>query len=629
MRSRPALVALALAGGLSAAIVAFEWSFVAAVAIGAFVLVAAVLVIVGTTTNDHDPSRRRFLRWSLAGVGVAFLGGGAALGRALRRSTRTDPTPRLEAAARDIGGEYLELVTRAYHPERSGDLQLLVTPYSTANYKEESQTLLPNDPRSSHAVVWMYGQRVPIVVWAPGLVEPSDSTDRVTLADLAPSTAQLMGFDEFRAADGVALPGLPTVTPPVQPRAIVTLVIDGGGWNVLTRWPDAWPNLKRLMREGATYRNALTGAFPAVTAAAHATLGTGAFPRRHGITGHNVRRGGGPVKAWGEAGNVDPSFLLEPTLADQWTAHTNDEAWVGELGYQVWHLGMLGRGGRPRGDVPVGVYWDENGGGGWTPHHPELYRLPRSVPHPSRLDALTAEYTPPPKSPYDEFIKSAKKQVCCFPPIVRYQGELIESTLDSEEIGQDEVTDLLYVNFKAPDYAGHVYNMDDVREAEVLAAVDAEIGALAGQLRERYGDGRFALIVTADHGQCPLIDPNGGVRIDPIQLERDLLAEFGDSIFRMVLSVAPSEIYVDPKALADAAYTVEDVAAFLSDYRYGDNIGPYIRDDAIVRDRLGDRTFAAVFPTSFLADLATRDLAGYGATAYVGSDPDGIAPITW
>jgi len=27
-------------------------------------------------------------------------------------------------------------------------------------------------------------------------------------------------------------------------------VIDGGGWNVLRQWPDAWPNLKCLMREG-------------------------------------------------------------------------------------------------------------------------------------------------------------------------------------------------------------------------------------------------------------------------------------------------------------------------------------------------------------------------------------------
>src|SRR4029453_18717217 len=183
-------------------------------------------------------------------------------------------------------------------------------------------------------------------------IEPQDHTERVTLADLAPTTAQLIGFDEFRSADGLALPGIPSVTPPVQPRVVVTLVIDGGGGNVLGRWPDAGPNLRRLMREGATYRNAISGSFPAVTASTHATIGTGAFPRTHGITGHNVRRGGGPVKAWGEAGNIDPTFLLEPTLADRLTEWTDDRAWVGEIGYQVWHVGMLGRGGGPDGRGP-------------------------------------------------------------------------------------------------------------------------------------------------------------------------------------------------------------------------------------------------------------------------------------
>ena len=63
----------------------------------------------------------------------------------------------------------------------------------------------------------------------------------------------------------------------------------------------AWPNLKRLMGEGANFRNAITGSFPAVTACAHATIGTGAFPRQHGITGHNIRDGAkGVRKAYGE-----------------------------------------------------------------------------------------------------------------------------------------------------------------------------------------------------------------------------------------------------------------------------------------------------------------------------------------
>lgn len=36
-------------------------------------------------------------------------------------------------------------------------------------------------------------------------------------------------------------------------------------------------------------------------------------------------------------------------------------------------------------------------------------------------------------------------------------------------VGEDGITDLVYVNFKAPDYAGHVYNMDDPPEARCSA----------------------------------------------------------------------------------------------------------------------------------------------------------------
>ncbi len=633
MRSKTFLALLAMAGGATALAIAVTGSFIASLIAGLLVLAAAVVLVRNGAAaptievGAPDPSRRRFLTASIASIGLAFVAGGSTLGAALKRITRADPRPRLEEMASEIGAEYLELVTRAYHPERSGDLQLLVTPYSTSNYEQESLSLLPNDPRSSHAVVWMYGERVPIVVWAPGLVPPHDSAERVTLADLAPTTAQLMGFDGFRAADGSTLPGT-SAAPATRPRVIVTMVIDGGGWNVLKRWPDAWPNLRRLMGEGATYRNAITGSFPAVTAAAHATIGTGAFPRTHGITGHNVRRGGGPVKAWGEAGRVDPSFLLEPTLADRWTRETGNRAWVGEIGYQVWHLGMLGRGGRPRGELPVGVFWDENGGGGWTSHNPDAYRLPHATPAPERLDALTAAYTPAPASPYDRWTVG-KKSMCCFPPIVRYQGELIEMTFDSEPIGDDDVTDLLYVNYKAPDYAGHIYNMDDPRTAEVLGAVDAEVGRLATLLSNRFGEGGFALIVTADHGQCPMIDENGGVRIDPLQLEEDLRRAFGESVFRLVQSVAPSEVYLDPKALADAGVSLEDVAAFLGDYRYGENVGPYVAPDAVRDERLGERTFAAVLPTTFIAELAGTDLSRYGDTAYPGADPHGVGDVRW
>jgi hypothetical protein len=528
--------------------------------------------------------------------------------------------------AHALGAESLELVRRQYFPGRSGDLQLLLAPYNSSNYASESLDLAKNDPRSSHASVWMYLERVPIVVYAPGIVEPSDNTDRVTLADLASTTAHLMGFDGFVAPEGTVLPGIER--PATPPKVVVTFVIDGGGWNVLQHWGDAWPNVKCLMREGAAYRNAIVGAFPAVTASAHATIGTGAFPRTHGITGHNIRYQGKPVKAWGTPGKADPSFLLAPTLADAWSEHTGDGAWIGEIGYQIWHIGMIGHGGyRPLGDKPVAVLWDEEHGGGWISQNPDLYRLPRQVPPVENLDAYLAAYKDPGVD--SRFTLSGKKAVCCMPPIIEYQGDLVAAAFDSEPIGEGPNTSLVYVNVKAPDYAGHVYNYLSLRQKFALQAVDRQIERVRRILEDRFAPGEYVLIVTGDHGQCPTVNLAGGVRLDPIQIQEDIEREFGRSVFGIIESVVPSEIYVSERAMADAGVAAADIAAWLKDYRYGENIGPYVPAYAIDRDRLDQRIFAAVLPTSFIAELTDADLSVYGDGDYADADPGGIPPVTW
>jgi len=622
------LLLLTLAAGLVAAAAAFLNGLVAAVVAAIVVLAVALLVARSRSAAEGapDPGRRRFL--GLAGLtGLALVAGGAGLGRAVRRLTRPDPKPALDAMARDIGADALELVRRTYHPSRSGDLQLVLAPGSSANYAQESVSLLPNDPRSSHALPWMYLERVPIVVYGPGIVEPSDSTDRVTLADLAPTAARLMGFDGFDPPDGTPLPGIPR--PATPPKVIVTFVIDGGGWNVLHHWPDAWPNLKHLLRGGATYRNAVMGSFPAVTACAHATIGTGAFPRTHGITGHNIRDGGGVRKAYGEPGSADPSDILVPTLADRWSATTENRAWVGQIGYQVWHLGMLGRGGTPLGDKPMAVYWDEARTGTWQPHNPERYRLPKAVPPETVLEEHQARYRDPGiDSQYDRFAPGLRA-VCCSPPIIRYQGDLIEAAFESESIGRHEATDLLYVNYKSPDYTGHVYNMLSLRTRFALQAVDEQLGRLASSLEASFAPGEFALIVTADHGQCPTVDLAEGVRLDPIQLQEDIDREFGGSVFGLVSSVVPSEVYLNERAMWDAGVTRDDVAAFLRDYRYRDNIGPYVRRDAIDFGRLDQRPFAAVLSTDYIEGLGERDFSTFGPGAFFAESDPGIPEITW
>lgn len=627
MERRPdirALTVFAALAGLLGLVVGIAGSWVLGLSIGLITLALGLAISLwgpGRGTGpEADPGRRNLL--VAAGLGgLAWAVAGPSIGWAARKLGRPDPRPIQEAMATDLGSEYMELVRRTFIPRRSGDLQLLLAPYNSSNYPQESLSLVPQDPRTSHASVWMYLERIPLLVHAPGLVAASDSDARVTLADLAPTTAQLIGFDGWPDdRDGSPLP-LSATGSTNPPRVVVTFVIDGGGWNVLKAFPDDWPNLRALMDESANFRNAIVGSFPAVTACAHGTIGTGAFPKAHGITGHNLRDEQGVVrKAYDTPGKARPADIWIPTLSDLWHEETN--AWVGQIGYQVWHLGMMGYGGRdrPAGDLPVGVFWDEDGTATWQPHNPALYRLPASMPAPDDYQRYLDEFDDPGWD--SDFTPVGRQSPCCRPPIVRYQGDVIEAAFDSEPIGEG-ATSLLFTTYKSPDYTGHVYGMGSKWTGLQLRAVDEELGRLRAMLDERFPD-EYALIVTADHGQCPLPDSVGGVRLDPIQLERYIESRFS-SVTGVVESVVPSEVFLNVDRLRDnGGATIEDVAASLADYRYRQNIGAYVPRSAVEQDLLDQKEFAAVFGTTFLESLADRDLGEYGDTVYADGDPDGM-----
>jgi arylsulfatase A-like enzyme len=630
------LIVFALLGGVVALLLTYLGSIVTGVIAGFAVWVVGYALILwasrrGLIGEGHDPSRRRFLVAGGLG-GLLWVVGGAAIGRIASKATMPDAQAVQDEAASDLGAQYMELVRRAYHSGRSGDLQLVVAPFNSANYAAESLSLVPQDPRTSHASVWMYLERIPLVVYGPGVFEHSDSVDRVSLADLAPTTAELIGFRDWPTGrPGEVLPGLRLTGR--TPKIVVTYVFDGGGWNVLRQWPDTWPTLKRLMTQGANYRNALTGTFPSITACAHATIGTGAFPRVHGVTGHNIRGGSyGSRKTYGEPGNADPSDILVPTLADLYSASTGNAAWVGQIGYQVWHMGMIGFGGPDRtpDQKPVGVYWDE-GTGAWAPHNPDLFRLPAQTPgldvyEAHQADFATKETTLTSPDWDRQFDPKGGQSPCCSPPVVEYQHDLIVATLDSEPIGEHGPS-LLYTTYKSPDYTGHIYNMYSDWEGLMLRTVDDQLAKLEAELEARY-PGEYVLIVTADHGQCPLPDEVNGVRLDPIQLTRVIEERFGAGPGSVVQDVWPSEVYLNVDGLRDSGATVDDVAAHIRHLTYRQNLGPYVPGSAVEQDLLDDPEFAAVFSSTWLDRHPDyEDISGFGETIYTGDAIDpGVGP---
>jgi len=152
---------------------------------------------------------------------------------------------------------------------------------------------------------------------------------------------------------------------------------------------------------------------------------------------------------------------------------------------------MIGRGGRrPLGRLPVAIYYDEDVRKRWEPQNPDLFRMPDGLPERARLTSYLKEYFGPARGAAID--SGVGRKVCCSPPIIRYQGDIVETAMGREPIGRDDVTDLLYINYKMPDYTGHVYNMLSIQEKIAIAAVDRELSRLLGLLQSRFAPGEFA-----------------------------------------------------------------------------------------------------------------------------------------
>ena len=155
--------------------------------------------------------------------GVALVGVGAALGRGVDNVLRPDAIAVQDAAANDLGAEYMELVARAANAERSGDLQLLLAPFNSANYSFESDEPAPARPAHLARRGVDVPRADPLVAYGPGIIEPGDNEDRVSLADLAPTTAGLIGFNDWPGdREGKGLPGFRTTGK--TPKVVVTRI---------------------------------------------------------------------------------------------------------------------------------------------------------------------------------------------------------------------------------------------------------------------------------------------------------------------------------------------------------------------------------------------------------------------
>jgi hypothetical protein len=502
----------------------------------------------------------------------------------------------LAAAACALPHEQLLRVWRGTDPRRSG--QIVFVP-------QEPNFVGSNFP---HSGPWDYLQDVPIFWYGPGVVPAVGRVERpVTLADVAPTQAALLGF-EFRALDGAAMP---EVAPPAEPPAlIVTLVWDAGGMSVLDEFPGDWPVLASLVEGGVWFENASVGSSPSITPATHATIGTGAFPMHTGQTDAEFRLGPDLIRA----GALGPVLLMQPTLGDLYDRAMGNEPIVGALVSVTWHLNMASHGALwGGGDQDVAVLRvpteaDNEGAEGTTWNlqgkNAPFFRFPDYVNDLPPLSAYIEELDREDGALDGRWRTNSIEQYeegWATPARIPYQGRMVEEVVAREGFGDDDVPDLLFVNFKAIDHVSHIWSVNSPEMQDTLRWQDEDLGRFVDFLDEEVGAGRWAMVLTADHGAQ--FDPavSGAFQVTPGQLEQDLEAAFPSSTEQSVFQAArTSQIYVNETTMQASGYTLEEIARFLLGYTKAQGA---VDPAAVPADQRDDRVFSAAFPIDVLPSL--------------------------
>ena len=535
-------------------------------------------------------SRRSFL------LGAAVARPALLLGRALPGAARVGRSP--SGGARAAGAcvlpdEVLNRIKRGWDPERSG--QLVHVPHGW-NYL---------DGFISHSTPWGYTQNVPMLWYGPGFVPAKGTRDTYVMSpDIAPTIARLVKFP-FAAPDGspmeeAILPNRP------KPKLVVVLVWDAGGRYVLSLHPGATPNLDALARKGVWYANASVGSNPSNTAPIHASIGTGAFPRTHGVVDNTIRFPDGSLR---EPWSNGPGVLKVPTLADEYAKARGTRARTALFGSVTWHLGMLGQGAAlPGGVRHVAVIKRPNApldGNAWWELPASLasyYRFPAYVNDLPPLSTYRKQYADAVDGRIDGTWRghSIEQALGGFhtPARIPFQTHAIKALIEREHLGQHHEPDLLFLNYKIIDEIGHEFYADSPEMGDTIRVQDQFLQVLVDYLDRRLPR-QWVLCLTADHGHTASPGRTGGAALVEPTIHRLLERRFdrpaGDP--SLVQIVRPTWVNLSPERAAGAPFDA------MSTYMSNLTVSQIADPGTIGPGHGATRAFDAVFAGSLLPNL--------------------------
>jgi predicted AlkP superfamily pyrophosphatase or phosphodiesterase len=331
--------------------------------------------------------------------------------------------------------------------------------------------------------------------------------------------------------------------PPQRPKLVVLLVVDQMRADYVDKFRFQWTGgLKRLVEEGAWFREAAYPYAATETCVGHSTISTGSFPATHGMVANawwdretqklvtctadpNVKNVGyaganphGGDSAWrmavpsfaeelkfqtGGATRI-VTFSLKARASLTMAGHKADAAtwfdsgnWVTSSPYGVQpFIEEQAKAHPPKADfgktwalsLPEKSYWYGEKALGAVP--PDGWDL--TFPHPLRGKTGTGE---PDSAFYSQWATSPYADTAL--------TELAKKAIDNMNLGKSAGTDFLAVGYSAVDYVGHAFGPRSREIQDILIRLDKDLGDLFAHLDQKVGRGNYVVALSADHGVAP------------------------------------------------------------------------------------------------------------------------------
>ena len=327
-----------------------------------------------------------------------------------------------------------------------------------------------------------------------------------------------------------------------RPKLVVGIVVDQMRYDYLTRFESKFGDggFKRMMSEGFNCKNHHFNYVPTYTGPGHASIYTGTTPKYHGIVGNNFYdkdtknmvycAGDDNVNSVGttdDAGKMSPHRMQTTTFGDENRLFTQMRGKT--IGVSLKDRGAI----LPAGHTANAAYWfhgrDE---GSWVSSSFYMNELPQWVKDfntsetaesylkdwntyydiktytESGVDENTFEggFKGKDKATFPYDLKALSKDNRGFdilkatPYGNSLTADFAMAAIKAENLGVDNITDVLAVSFSATDYVGHNFGVNSKEIEDTYIRLDKDLERFFEYLDATVGKGEYTVFLTSDHG---------------------------------------------------------------------------------------------------------------------------------